>query len=120
MDVDRNEQTVLDLSEGEETDDGAVLGVGERESAGRIRDGYAKNPEVHNPEWRMSSRIGYLKYYDEEDEEPPSPTAATLGGYESSSPHTRPLQHPFAEEGENFVTPLEHLSETRPRYTGVI
>lgn len=118
-DMDRNEQTVLDLSEGEESDDGAILS-GERENTGRIRDGYAKNPQVHNPEWRMSSRIGYLKYYDEEDEEPPSPTAATLGGYESSSPHTKPLQHPFAEEGENFVTPLEHLSETRPRYTGVI
>ncbi|KAF8421609.1 hypothetical protein EV426DRAFT_193045 [Tirmania nivea] len=118
-DMDRNEQTVLDLSEGEESDSGAVLG-GERESTGRIKDGYANNPRVHNPEWRMSSRIGYLKYYDEEDEEPPSPTAATLGGYESSSPHVRPLQHPFAEEGENFVTPLEHLSETRPRYTGVV
>jgi len=117
--MDRNEQTVLDLSEGEESDNGAVL-EGERESTGRIRDGYAKNPQVHNPEWRMSSRIGYLKFYDEEDEEPPSPTAATLGGYESSSPHARPLQHPFAEEGENFVTPLEHLSETRPQYTGVI
>ncbi|KAF8456909.1 hypothetical protein BGX38DRAFT_1139639 [Terfezia claveryi] len=118
-DMDRIEQTVLDLSGDEESDNGAVLG-GERESTGQIRDGYAKNPQVHNQEWRMSSRVGYLKYYDEEDEEPPSPTAATLGGYESSSPHARPLQHPFAEEGENFVTPLEHLSETRPRYTGVI
>lgn len=115
--MDRDKQTILDLSEGEESNNGAR--GGERESTGRIRDGYEKNPQVHNPEWRMSSRIGYLKYY-EEDEEPPSPTAATLGGYESSSPHTRPLQHPFAEEGENFVTPLEHLSETRPRYTGVV
>jgi len=117
--MDRNEQTVLGLSGGEESGNGATLG-GDKESAGRIRDGYAKSPQVHDLEWRMSSRIGYLKYYDEEGEEPPSPTAATLGGYESSSPHIRALQHPFAEEGENFVTPLENLSETRPRYTGVI
>lgn len=115
----RSDQAVLDMSdgEGEDSDGGAVQGA---KNPGRIRDGFAKNPEVHTPEYRMSSRIGYLKYYDEEDDEPPSPTAATLGGYESSSPHSRPLQHPFAEEGENFVTPLEHLSETRPRYTGVI
>lgn len=121
--IDNNE--VLDLSEVDDSDDSP----GKNENnTGRIRDGYARSPEIHEPEWRMSSRIGYLKFYDDEDQEPPSPTAATFGGEcESSGPthkdreyHACPLQHPFAEEGENFVSPLEHLAETRPQYTGVV
>ena len=123
-DMDRNEQIVLELSEADDSDGGYGRTNG---NGGRVREGFAKNPKVHNPEWRMSSKIEYLKYYDEEEEGPPSPTAATLGGYESPSPplderdyQRRPLQHPFAEEGANFVTPLEHLAETRPRYTGII
>lgn len=127
--VDEDDETVdnngaLDLSEVEDSDDGPRRN---ENNTGRIRDGYARSPEIHEPEWRMSSRIGYLKFYDDEDQEPPSPTAATLGDCESSGfthkdreYHSRPLQHPFAEEGENFVTPLEHLAETRPQYTGVV
>ncbi|KAF8461389.1 hypothetical protein BDZ91DRAFT_737314 [Kalaharituber pfeilii] len=116
--LDRGEQTMQDMSEVDENRDGG-------NDPGRIRDGFEKHPEVHTPGWRMSSRIGYLKYYDDDEDGPPSPTVATLGEFDSTPPqtdryHNKILQHPFAQEGENFVSPVEHLAETRPRYTGTI
>lgn len=83
---------------------------------GNMKDGPGKSPQLHDNTWRMSSRMGYLDDFIDEDDAPPSPTRATVGGYDLS-PGKR-LQHPFAREGENFVTPLESLAETRPQYTG--
>ncbi|KAI5806742.1 hypothetical protein DFH27DRAFT_356715 [Peziza echinospora] len=110
---DRNHKTVLDLSDGEDDDPKTT----------RVRSAIAQSPKFHDPAWRISSRMGFVKYIGDGENEPPSPTAATFGEYDppripSQNDYRRSIQHPFAEVGQNFVSPLENLAETRPRYTG--